>query len=182
VFDQDSLPPSDCSICSICSLAACKRNAIRLDPRRGAIGRAMTLRACLYPAHSGGRLCDGQDARFSGAERDMAWIEVASRGEVPAGGMLEVEAGGRALLLYDLNGTVFATSAICPHHAAFLSQGHVSGESIECPRHMGRFHIPSIRQERGPLPRSAHLQGEGRKLESYWARKHLAPVLRRSDS
>jgi 3-phenylpropionate/trans-cinnamate dioxygenase ferredoxin component len=80
----------------------------------------------------------------------MAWIEVANRGEVPAGGMLEVEAGGRALLLYDLNGTVFATSAICPHHAAFLLQGHVSGESIECPRHMGRFHIPTGRQERGP--------------------------------
>ncbi len=80
----------------------------------------------------------------------MAWIEVASRGEVPAGSMLEVEAGGRALLLYDLAGTVFATSAICPHHAAFLSQGHVSGESIECPRHMGRFHIPTGRQERGP--------------------------------
>jgi 3-phenylpropionate/trans-cinnamate dioxygenase ferredoxin component len=80
----------------------------------------------------------------------MAWIEVASRGEVPDGGMLEVEADGRALLLYDLAGTVFATSAICPHHAAFLSQGHVSGESIECPRHMGRFHIPTGRQERGP--------------------------------
>jgi 3-phenylpropionate/trans-cinnamate dioxygenase ferredoxin subunit len=81
---------------------------------------------------------------------DVAWIEVASRGEVPAGGMLEVEGGGRALLLYDLDGTVFATSAICPHHAAFLSQGHVSGETIECPRHMGCFHIPTGRQERGP--------------------------------
>src|SRR5215831_156651 len=101
-----------------------------------------------YPTHSGERLEDGQDARFAGG--DMAWIEVASRAEVPAGGMLEVEAGGRALLLYDLDGTVFATSAICPHHAAFLSQGHVSGESIECPRHMGRFHIPTGRQERGP--------------------------------
>jgi 3-phenylpropionate/trans-cinnamate dioxygenase ferredoxin component len=80
----------------------------------------------------------------------MAWIEVAMRGAVPAGGMVEVEAEGRALLLYDLDGTVFATSAICPHHAAFLSQGQVSGESIECPRHMGRFHIPTGRQERGP--------------------------------
>jgi hypothetical protein len=41
----------------------------------------------LYPAHSGGRTCDGQDARFCGAAGDKAWIEVASRGEVPAGGM-----------------------------------------------------------------------------------------------
>jgi len=43
----------------------------------------------------------------------MAWIEVASRAGVPAGGMLEVEGGGRALLLFDLAGAVFATSAIC---------------------------------------------------------------------
>ncbi|HXW25982.1 MAG TPA: non-heme iron oxygenase ferredoxin subunit [Xanthobacteraceae bacterium] len=80
----------------------------------------------------------------------MAWVDVARRAAVPAGGMLEVEAGGRALLLFDLDGTVFATSAICPHHAAFLFQGHVSGDCIECPRHMGRFHIPTGRQEGGP--------------------------------
>lgn len=80
----------------------------------------------------------------------MAWVDVATRPAVPAGGMLEVEAGGAALLLYDLHGTVFATSAICPHHAAFLSQGHISDDCIECPRHMGRFHIPTGRQERGP--------------------------------
>ena len=80
----------------------------------------------------------------------MAWVDVGPRAAVPPGGMVEVEADGRALLLYDLVGTVYATSAICPHHAAFLSQGQVSGESIECPRHMGRFHIPTGRQERGP--------------------------------
>jgi nitrite reductase/ring-hydroxylating ferredoxin subunit len=80
----------------------------------------------------------------------MTWVDVSPRAAVPAGGMTEVEAEGRALLLYDLDGAVFATSAICPHHAAFLSQGHVDGDSIECPRHMGRFHIPTGRQERGP--------------------------------
>jgi nitrite reductase/ring-hydroxylating ferredoxin subunit len=80
----------------------------------------------------------------------MAWVDVAKRAAVPAGGMLEVEARGAALLLYDLDGAVFATSAICPHHAAFLSQGHIIGDCIECPRHMGRFHIPTGRQQRGP--------------------------------
>jgi nitrite reductase/ring-hydroxylating ferredoxin subunit len=84
------------------------------------------------------------------AGHDMAWVDVARRAAVTAGRMLEVEAGGAALLLYDLDGTVFATSAICPHHAAWLSQGHIDGDCIECPRHMGRFHIPSGRQQRGP--------------------------------
>jgi len=93
----------------------------------------------------------GKGATFAGgAGHDMAWVDVGRRAAVTAGHMLEVEAGGAALLLYDLDGTVFATSAICPHHAAWLSQGHISGDCIECPRHMGRFHIPSGRQERGP--------------------------------
>jgi nitrite reductase/ring-hydroxylating ferredoxin subunit len=80
----------------------------------------------------------------------MGWVDVAHRAAVTAARMLEVEAGGAALLLYDVNGTVFATSAICPHHSAWLSQGSISGDCIECPRHMGRFHIPTGRQIRGP--------------------------------
>ena len=80
----------------------------------------------------------------------MAWVDVAQRAAVTAARMLEIEAGGAALLLYDLDGTVFATSAICPHQSAWLSQGSLSGDCIECPRHMGRFHIPTGRQMRGP--------------------------------
>lgn len=37
--------------------------------------------------------------------------------------LLEVEAGGAALLLYDIAGTAYATATVCPHHAAWLSQG-----------------------------------------------------------
>ncbi len=64
--------------------------------------------------------------------------------------MVEVEAAGAAVLLYDLDGTVFATAAICPHHSAWLSQGSVDGDYVDCPRHMGQFHIPTGRLTRGP--------------------------------
>ncbi len=80
----------------------------------------------------------------------MAWIDVAPRGALAASAMLEVEAGPAALLLYDVAGRVYATSAVCPHHAAWLSQGRIEGEMIDCPRHMGQFHIPTGRQLRGP--------------------------------
>ncbi len=63
---------------------------------------------------------------------------------------MEVEAGGRALLLYDIEGAVYATTAICPHHFAFLSQGGLSGDCVDCPRHQGQFHIPTGAQRRGP--------------------------------
>jgi 3-phenylpropionate/trans-cinnamate dioxygenase ferredoxin subunit len=80
----------------------------------------------------------------------MPWVEVAGRAEIPVGGMLEVEAGDRAVLLVDLAGVIYATSAICPHHAAFLSQGGITGDCVDCPRHMGRFHIPTGKLVRGP--------------------------------
>jgi nitrite reductase/ring-hydroxylating ferredoxin subunit len=80
----------------------------------------------------------------------MAWLDVASCHAVVSARMLEVEAAGRALLLYDLDGTIYATAAICPHHAAWLSQGSIINDCIDCPRHQGRFHIPTGRQLRGP--------------------------------
>ena len=83
-------------------------------------------------------------------DRPMAWLDVAARDAVAGARMLEVEASGRALLLYDIDGTVFATAAICPHHSAWLSQGSISGDCIDCPRHFGRFHIPTGKQLRGP--------------------------------
>ena len=80
----------------------------------------------------------------------MPWIDVAAQAELPPGGALEVETGSAALLLYSVAGTVCATAAICPHHAAWLSQGSVHGEVVDCPRHMGQFHIPTGRKLRGP--------------------------------
>ncbi|HKM63061.1 MAG TPA: non-heme iron oxygenase ferredoxin subunit [Acidisphaera sp.] len=86
-----------------------------------------------------------------GTSEEAGWVAVATRSELAeAGGMLEVEAGAEAVLLFDLGGTLYATGAICPHHAAFLAQGTVSGDCIDCPRHQGRFHIPTGRQLRGP--------------------------------
>ena len=37
----------------------------------------------------------------------------------------------------------YATDGICTHENACLPDGMVLGEIIECPRHQGRFHIPS---------------------------------------
>ena len=78
------------------------------------------------------------------------WVDAASREALARSSPLEVEANGAALLLYDVEGTVYATAAICPHHAAWLSQGRVQGDVVDCPRHMGQFHIPTGRKLRGP--------------------------------
>jgi len=78
------------------------------------------------------------------------WTDAASREALARSSPLEVEANGAALLLYDVEGAVYATAAVCPHHAAWLSQGGVQGDAVNCPRHMGQFHIPTGRKLRGP--------------------------------
>ena len=78
------------------------------------------------------------------------WQDVAALDTLRARRWMEVEAGHHAILLYDVGGTVFATGAICPHHAAWLSQGGFEGEYVDCPRHQGRFHIATGTMVRGP--------------------------------
>jgi nitrite reductase/ring-hydroxylating ferredoxin subunit len=80
----------------------------------------------------------------------MPWIDVADRAALARLRWMEAEAGPAAILLYDLDGTVYATAAICPHHAAWLSQGGIDGDCVDCPRHQGRFHIPTGEQRGGP--------------------------------
>jgi nitrite reductase/ring-hydroxylating ferredoxin subunit len=80
----------------------------------------------------------------------MSWIDVADLADVRGAEMIEVEAAGTAILLCDVSGTVYATSAICPHHSAWLSDGHIDGDCIHCPRHMGSFDIPTGAQRSGP--------------------------------
>jgi nitrite reductase/ring-hydroxylating ferredoxin subunit len=80
----------------------------------------------------------------------MNWHDVADAADVSRGGMVEVEAAGRALLLVAVAGAIHAVDAVCPHHQAWLSMGRVDGDFIDCPRHQGRFDIATGRQVRGP--------------------------------
>ena len=79
----------------------------------------------------------------------MPWFDVGPATLAP-GRMREAEAGPVALLLINLDGTLHATAAVCPHHSAWLSQGQIAGSAIDCPRHQGQFDIATGRKLRGP--------------------------------
>ncbi|TGP23413.1 non-heme iron oxygenase ferredoxin subunit [Mesorhizobium sp. M1D.F.Ca.ET.184.01.1.1] len=38
---------------------------------------------------------------------------------------------------------IYATAGVCTHAHAFLSEGYIDGQTIECPLHQGLFHIPT---------------------------------------
>jgi nitrite reductase/ring-hydroxylating ferredoxin subunit len=71
------------------------------------------------------------------------WVKVASSGVVAEGGTLQVEVAGEPVCLYNLGGTLYATQDICTHEHAFLSEGYIDGDCIECPLHQALFHIPT---------------------------------------
>jgi naphthalene 1,2-dioxygenase system ferredoxin subunit len=68
-------------------------------------------------------------------------FEVADSGDVPPGTMMHVEVAGRAVAVYNLDGTFYATDDACTHRAARLSDGFLEGRVVQCPLHFGRFDV-----------------------------------------
>ncbi len=85
---------------------------------------------------------------MSGTDSD--WIDVGPETEVPEGDLIEAKAGDRILALYRIGGKLHATDGLCPHEQARLCNGLVDGETVECPKHNARFHIPTGKVLRRP--------------------------------
>lgn len=69
------------------------------------------------------------------------WIDVAARNAVPADDVIGVEAAGRDIALYDVEGELYATDNLCTHGRARMCDGFLEGHEIECPLHQGRFDV-----------------------------------------
>lgn len=71
----------------------------------------------------------------------MAWHVAARVDEVPENEVIGVVVNGEPVALYKVGGVFYATSNVCTHEFALLSDGYVEGDCIECPLHQARFHI-----------------------------------------
>jgi nitrite reductase/ring-hydroxylating ferredoxin subunit len=71
----------------------------------------------------------------------MAWIKMASKSDMGEGDVLGLEAEGQHIALYCHDGKYYATSNVCTHQFALLSEGYLEDCYIECPLHQGRFDI-----------------------------------------
>jgi naphthalene 1,2-dioxygenase ferredoxin component len=69
------------------------------------------------------------------------WVTVASKSKVAPGEIAEGRIGEQSIAIYNLDGEFYATDNVCTHAQAFLSDGWLDGEVIECPLHAGRFDI-----------------------------------------
>jgi len=88
---------------------------------------------------------------MSEADGDGGWVRVATIDALPLGSVTQVAVNGQPVALYNVAGTIYATSDICTHSQAFLSEGYLDGDVIECPLHQGTFHVPTGRAVGPPV-------------------------------
>lgn len=69
------------------------------------------------------------------------FVQVATRDQVPPGGMFAAWAGGRKVLIYNVAGEYYATDEQCTHRECSLAEGPFSGKIVTCPCHLARFDV-----------------------------------------
>jgi 3-phenylpropionate/trans-cinnamate dioxygenase ferredoxin component len=94
----------------------------------------------------------------------LVWVRVCQVGEIGTEDVLAFEHAGKHYAVYHTPSGFYATDGLCTHEEEALADGLVIGEIIECPRHQGRFHIPSGKAKGAPV--CIDLQTHPTKLEN----------------
>jgi 3-phenylpropionate/trans-cinnamate dioxygenase ferredoxin subunit len=71
------------------------------------------------------------------------YVPVARAAELPPGARRVVAVGQHAVLLVNVDGTVYATPDACPHRLWPLSQSEQHGSVLKCARHGWEFDVVS---------------------------------------
>ncbi len=77
-------------------------------------------------------------------------VDVGAAADFPENSMRKVQAGGMAVLMVRLGGTLHAISAVCSHAGGPLDEGELAGDTVTCPWHGSRFGVRDGAVRRGP--------------------------------
>ena len=69
--------------------------------------------------------------------------KVASASEIPAGTGKVEEVGGKAIAVFNCEGTFYAIDNTCKHRGGPLGEGSVSGTTVSCPWHGWEYDVTS---------------------------------------
>jgi nitrite reductase/ring-hydroxylating ferredoxin subunit len=86
------------------------------------------------------------------------WVRVAAVGEVGPGEGRVVEAGGRTLALFNVDGIHYAIDNSCSHRGGPLGEGDLDGPVVSCPWHAWRWDVTSGANVNNPAVRVACFQ------------------------
>jgi len=91
-------------------------------------------------------------------------VKVAQTSDLSPGTGKVVQADGRNLALFNVEGTFFAIDNTCTHRGGPLGEGELSGDTVECPWHGAHFNVKTGAVARPPAPAGVpsfpvHLEG-----------------------
>src|SRR5438552_2815804 len=123
------------------------------------VGNGTTLAEAdegLDEAHSSelGNFGAGDDGLSSYEEAHMGqFIRVASTADLAPGETRCVEASGKKIALFNLDGSFYAIDNTCTHRGGPLCEGGVSGGEVTCPWHGAVYNFKTGAVLSGPAPR-----------------------------
>jgi 3-phenylpropionate/trans-cinnamate dioxygenase ferredoxin component len=80
------------------------------------------------------------------------WIDVCAVDDLEPEDVMRFDHEGRTFAVYrSPEGEVFATDGLCTHEQVHLADGLVIDDTIECPKHNGRFNYRSGAPLRAPV-------------------------------
>jgi len=78
------------------------------------------------------------------------FFKVATLSELAAGTCKPVEAGGKVIALFNVEGSVYALDNTCLHRGGPLGQGTLNGDVVTCPLHMWEYNVRSGEKVNSP--------------------------------
>ncbi|MEX0628546.1 MAG: MocE family 2Fe-2S type ferredoxin [Cucumibacter sp.] len=80
------------------------------------------------------------------------WIEACAAADIEVEDVVRFDHQGHAYAIYrSPEDEYFATDCQCTHELAFLAEGLVMGDIIECPKHNGRFNYKTGEAKGAPV-------------------------------
>jgi 3-phenylpropionate/trans-cinnamate dioxygenase ferredoxin component len=80
------------------------------------------------------------------------WTDVCAVDDIEPEDVMRWDHAGRSFAVYrSAKGEVFATDGLCTHEQVHLADGLVIDDTIECPKHNGRFNYRTGAPLRAPV-------------------------------
>jgi nitrite reductase/ring-hydroxylating ferredoxin subunit len=77
-------------------------------------------------------------------------IRIAKTDEVTPGNGITVEAGGKCLAVFNVDGAFHVTDNMCLHRGGPLGEGDLDGETVTCPWHGWEYNVKTGHCQNNP--------------------------------
>ena len=86
---------------------------------------------------------------------DKRRVRVAAVGDIPGGEGRVIEAEGKTLAVFNVDGAYYAIDNLCSHRGGPLGEGDLDGNVVMCPRHAWRWDVTTGANANNPAVKVA---------------------------